>query len=72
MQPLLKLMLMLMLLPLPPVLPQAHNVVAPRRRGMIGSLAAASDGPRQPIPDTVWVTATTGGLPPHLNLHRPV
>jgi hypothetical protein len=39
---------------------QARKVVAPWKRGVIGSMAAASDGPRQPIPDTMWVAATTG------------
>jgi hypothetical protein len=39
---------------------QARNMVAPRKRGVIGSMAAASDGPQQPVPDTVWVAATTG------------
>lgn len=50
------------LLPLCAICLQPNNVVAPRKRGVISSMAAASDGPRQPIPDTVWVTATTGAL----------
>jgi hypothetical protein len=38
----------------------AAPIVAPARVGLVGRMAAASDGPRMPIPDTTWVTATTG------------
>jgi hypothetical protein len=51
---------MLVLLCVSTLAAQTNLAVAPRPLGMIGRMAAASDGPRQPIPDTLWVRATTG------------
>ncbi len=38
----------------------AGGAVHMRRRGLVGRIAAMSDGPIEPIPATEWVHATTG------------